>query len=63
MLIKTENIFAVDLETYFYVTKGLSCLSVAAKSKTEVSGRSPNEIVSSNPAGGMDFYVLFPATS
>ena len=31
---------------------------VAARSKTWVCGRSPAEIVGSNPAGGMDVFVV-----
>jgi len=41
---------------------GLKCLTpipVAARSKAQVCGRSPAEIVGSNPTGGIDICLLF----
>ena len=40
------------------VAKGLMSVPVAARSKAHVCGRSPAEIVGSNPTGAMDVCLL-----
>jgi hypothetical protein len=44
---------------FCYCIRGVGPVPVAALSKTLVFGRSPAEIVGSNPTGGMDVYLLW----
>ena len=49
-----------DYETFIFkhVYQLAVPVPVAARSKAEVCGRSPSEIVGSNPTGGMDVCLL-----
>ena len=46
------------LRHYYFIYKNILSIPVAARSKAQVFGRSPAQIVGSNPTGGMDVCLL-----